>query len=449
MNIVDYSFAIRFYLILLCCGINFPVLAITFKDAFDSALRVDPTVRASRFNQDASNENILIARSRLLPQISLQGSSNQLTQTTIQDVPGSANNSRSFSGPSVNHQLVIRQGFVRPRDVIGLNLAELQAQLGEVKYQSDLSDLWMRVATAWIDVVGAQQLVDAYERPLLTLLESVKQEKTRYKQGEGTKDAVIEAEAQYQFAAATYLQATHLLIAKQKTFEILTQSDSKSLRNVVLNLNPSPAFKDQDSDSTWSLMREMSFDLKIATLQEQMQKARLQMARTDHLPTLDVTAAWSIAKNDATSTQGYRYQNSQIGIQYVLPIYAGGGISAADRQAARLLESSIADRDAVEKRVETDFRVLWSAWIGQIGRVAAGFKLMESSTEQLKATKLAYSHGVKTVMDLASAELAHSRRIADQVNIVMEYQKYTTRLSKIGSFNAFEKANKESILDYF
>ena len=430
MKAFGHSVALRIFLGLLALAINLPVIAITLQEAFNSAVKVDPALRASKFNQDASNENIAIARSRLLPQVSLQGSSNQLTQTTTQDVPGSASLSRSFTGPSVNHQFVIRQGLLRPKDISGLNFAELQAQYGEVKYQSDMADLWTRVTYAWIDLVSSTQLVEAYERPLKPLLSAANQEKARLTQGDGTKDAAIEAEAQYQFAAATHQQALQNLRAKQRAFEVLTQADSKSLLGVRLNLNPTPRFGESDRDRLWTRAREKSFDLQFSELQVLLQRERVRMSRADHMPTLDVLASWNLAKNDATSTQGYRYQNKQVGIQYMVPIYAGGSISAADRQAALALEASIADSEAVANRVEGDFRVVWSSWLGQVARVQAGFKLVESSKEQLKATELSYVHGVKTIMELANAELAMSRRLADQINAVVEYQKYTARLSR-------------------
>lgn len=430
MKAFGHSVALRIFVGLLALAINLPVLAITLEEAFNSAVKIDPALRASKFNQDASNENIAIARSRLLPQVSLQGSSNQLTQTTTQDVPGSASLSRSFTGPSVNHQFVIRQGLLRPKDISGLNFAELQAQYGEVKYQSDMSDLWTRVTYAWIDLVSSTQLVEAYERPLKPLLSAANQEKARLTQGDGTKDAAIEADAQYQFAAATHQQALQNLRAKQRAFEVLTQADSRSLLGVRLNLNPTPRFGESDRDRLLTRAREKSFDLQFSELQVLLQRERVRMSRADHMPTLDVLASWNLAKNDATSTQGYRYQNKQVGIQYMVPIYAGGSISAADRQAVLALEASIADSEAVANRVEGDFRVVWSSWLGQVARVQAGFKLVESSKEQLKATELSYVHGVKTIMELANAELAMSRRLADQINAVVEYQKYTARLSR-------------------
>ena len=78
----------RLFVGIIALGVAVPVFAVTIQDAFDNAIKLDPALRSSRLNQEANNENIAIARSRLLPQISLQGSTNQLTQTTTQDVPG-------------------------------------------------------------------------------------------------------------------------------------------------------------------------------------------------------------------------------------------------------------------------------------------------------------------------------------------------------------------------
>ena len=407
---------------------NLPVHSLTLQEAFDSAVKVDPTLRSSKFNQEAAKENIAIARSRKLPQISLQGSSNQLTQTTTQDVPGNASISRSFTGPSINHQLVIRQGIIRPRDVSGVSFAEIQARYGELKYESDLADLWTRVTHAWIEVIASLQLVEALHQPLKSLQLAAKQEMAKLSKGEGTKDAAMEAEAQFQIATATYQQALLNSKAKQRAFEILTQTPSNSLIGIKLDLNPRPKFSELDRDQLWKRTQERSFELRFAELQELLQRERLSMAKADHMPTLDLLAAWNVAKNDATSTQGYRYQNNQVGVQYVVPIYAGGSITSAERQALLALESSIAERDGAANRVDADFSALWSSWLGQSGRLQAGYRLLESSIEQLKAAELSHSLGVKTISDVANAELALSRRITDQINVVVEYQKYTARL---------------------
>jgi protease secretion system outer membrane protein len=420
----------RLFTGVIALGVAIPVFAVTIQEAFDNAIKLDPTLRSSRFNQEANNENIAIARSRLLPQISLQGSTNQLTQTTTQDVPGNSSISKSFTGPSANHQFVIRQGLLRPKEISAINFAELQSQYGEVKYQSDLSELWLRVAYAWIDLVGAGQLAEAYKKPLASLHSATKQESAKFTQGDGTKDSLVEAEAQYQFAKATYLQAEQTFKARQQTFKLLTQIEFKSLVGKKLNLEPESVFSEKDRDELWKVTRDKSFELRLVEIQQQLQRERVRMARADHLPTLDALVSWNVARNDATSTQGYQYKNNQIGIQYVVPIYTGGAISATQRQASLALDASIADGEAISNRLDGDFQMLWSAWLGQRARVQAGLKLLESSMEQLRATQLSQIHGVKSVTDVANAELALSRRFGDHINAVIEYHKYSIRLSR-------------------
>ena len=70
----------QWFLFAFCLCPSASSLAFTLEDAIISALKIDPSIRSSELNQLAIKENIAIARSRLLPQISLQGSSNQLTQ---------------------------------------------------------------------------------------------------------------------------------------------------------------------------------------------------------------------------------------------------------------------------------------------------------------------------------------------------------------------------------
>jgi outer membrane protein TolC len=290
----------------------------------------------------------------------------------------------------------------------------------------------VRVFNNWIELVGAFQLVEAFEQPLTLLLAAVKQENAKLLQGDGTKDAVLEAEAQYQFSKALHVQALQTLYSKQRAFEILTHLDSNSLRLQRLSLNPNPTFSPNDRDRIWLNFKDKSFEIKFSKLQEMLQNQRVLMAKADNLPTLDVLATWNLGKNDATSTQGFQYKNNQIGIQYSLPIYAGGSISAAVRQAVLNLEASIADSEAVANRLEAEFQMLWSSWIGQSARVEGGYKLVESSRMQVHAINQSYKHGVKTVQDLANAELVLSRRTSDQINAVMELIKYKARLSKNG-----------------
>ena len=401
--------------------INLPVLSLTLQESFDRALKVDPALRASNLNQEASNENVAIAVSRLIPHVSFQGSLNNLTQTSSQDVPGSASISRGFGGPSVNHQIVIRQALIRSKDISGLTFSELMNQYGQVKYQADIAVFWKRVTYGRIAVVSSTQFVETYERPLMSLMAAANQDQINFLVGDGTKHAAVEAEAQYQNANATNQQALQNFKSKLSAFEMLTQISVYEMQGIRLDLNLTSKFTELDQNQLWKSTKEKSSELRFSELLVLLQKERVRMAKADHTPTLYLMVAWNIAKNDATSTQGYRYQNNQFGIQYMAPIYLGGADLAVERQSSLALQSSMAKAEVIANNVEGDFKALWAAWLSQIGRVKAGYKLVESTKEQLKAIELSHIHDVKTVIDVAAAELALSRKIDDQINVVVEY----------------------------
>jgi protease secretion system outer membrane protein len=331
--------------------------AVTLEDAIQSALKMSPTLRASKFNEFATEENIAIARARLHPQITLQGSSSQLTQTTTQNLAVGVSASRSFTGPSTNHQFVIRQALVRLKELSALRYAELQAQYIALKYKSDVNELKFKVINAWIDLLGAQQIEQGYESPLHLMQTAAKQERARYEQGDSTKDTAMEAEAQYQNARSTYFQAVETFKSKQSAFENLTKIPAAYLMGKKLVIDSLPEFSDLDKILHWNYFQDTSIELQMAKLQEQMQLERVKMAEANHKPTLDMLAAVKLAQNDATSMQGYQYRNKQLGFQYTVPLFSGGGVTSNIRQAVFGYEASLLESNALLEKLKNDYEI--------------------------------------------------------------------------------------------
>ena len=73
---------------------------------------------------------------------------------------------------------------------------------------------------------------------------------------------------------------------------------------------------------------------------------------------------------------------------------------------------------------------MWSTFQVLVSKVDAGYFSINSAKEQYRAAELSYIHGVKTIMEVANADLSLSRRTSDQVNAVVELQKYVARLAR-------------------
>jgi len=414
-----------------CLCISLSAQAVTLDEVIEIALKIDPTLRASKFNLQATEENIALAKAKLLPQVSLQGTSSQLTQTTIQDLPTGGSSSRSFTGPSVNHQLVMRQAIFRPKDLSSLRYAELQTEYMQLKYKLDLAELKSRVSSSWIELIGAQQISLAYQRPLTSMKLAAMQERAKLDQGDGTKDVLMEADAQYENAKATYQQAVEILKTKQIAFEKLTTISSDQLANKKYVSRQVKEMPEAEKVIIWENRRIASLELQMAKLQESMQLERVKNAEADHKPTLDLIAAVNLAQNDATSTQGYQYKNRQLGVQYIFPIYSGGGVNAAVKQAYFSYESSQLESQIQHSRIENDFYLSWSQLAGIVKRKNALVYSIVSAKEQLNAAKKGFDHGVKTLNDIALSEMNLSRREVEFVSLAQEYYRLKIKLKLI------------------
>lgn len=414
-----------------CLCISLSAQAVTLVEVIEIALKIDPTLRASKFNLQATEENIALARAKLLPQVSLQGTASQLTQTTIQDLPTGGSSSRSFAGPSINHQLVMRQAIFRPKDLSSLRYAELQTEYMLLKYKFDLAELKSRISSSWIELICAQQIALAYQKPLTSMKLAAMQERAKLVQGDGTKDVMMEADAQYENAKATYQQAMETLKAKQISFEKLTTISSDQLANKKYASVNVKGIPEAEKLIIWENLRNASLELKMAKLQELMQLERVRIAEADHKPTLDLIAAVNLAQNDATSTQGYQYKNSQLGVQYILPLYLGGSVNASIKQAYYSYESSKLESQIQHSKIENDFYSSWSQLVGVIKRKNAMINSIISAKEQLNAANKGFDLGVKTVNDIAVSEMNLTRREVDFIFLTQDYHKLKLKLRQL------------------
>jgi len=396
-------------------------------DAIQSAWANDPALQSAAANRQVATENVAIAKSRLLPQASIQASQSSLSQTTTQATTLGPQ-SNSFKGDSYNYTFQVRQGVVRPRDWVGLNLGKQQAYYGELKFQSAKADLWNRTSSAWIDLIAAQMSRSAYDTAIKTVSESAKQEKLRYEKGDGTKDTFIEAQAQLIQAKALLTDAELNVKSKLKAFLLLTAMEPKDWMDRELPLSIPPTFNPLNKDMMWEKVLDQTPELMAAKVVEEINKIKVDQSYYDQLPTVDVYGQASRAQNDTTNTLGYHYQNQQVGVQLSVPLYTGGGLQATKRQSAATYEASVGDRESLQMRIETQFTSDWASQEGLTERAYAAKSLVLSAQEQKKATQMGLQKGFKTWSDVSNIELLLARRMTDLISIQQNIFKLQARL---------------------
>lgn len=396
-------------------------------DAVAAAQTRDPALQSASLNREAARQNIRIAGSRLLPQLSYQQIQQNTNQTTTQDTTLGPQ-SREFIGQSYNKQLTLRQGIIRARDVEGYRQGHMQSDYGEQKYISAQADLWSRVTGAWLDVLASRALFDAYSLAVKSSSESALQEDKRFRLGDGTKDTRAEAVAQLAQAKAMLLEADLNLKARERTYSLLTGLPPESLSNHRLPEESAVKWDEKKRDEFWSQVLASSPELRAAQFAQDVSLSRANQALYDHLPTLDLLASASSAQNDSTNTLGYRYTNRQVGLQLVVPLFSGGGMEASRRQAYASYEASVADRESLLMRFEMQFMGDWASQAGLLERTQAARSLVVAAREQRQAAELGLAKGLRSWTDLSNADMLLARRSSDLVSLQIALFKTQARI---------------------
>lgn len=404
-----------------------PVHAADLSRAVRAAQDNDPTLQSALANKEAAQENIAIARARLLPQINFQSTRQNTSQTTTQDTVFGPQE-RDFKGNAKNDQFTVRQGLIRPRDWAGYSVGQAQASYGDHKYQSALSDTWSRGANVWLEAVAAQKTRDVLAQTLVAMGEAAKQEQLRFEKGEGTRDSMAEAQAQLAQAQATLQEAEVTLLAKQRIYSLQTGLNPQTLAQRQLPPPNTQALPSTAREGFWQRLLVSTPELLAAQVVEHVNALRADQTKFDHYPTLDLVGSASWAQNDTTNTLGYRYNNHLIGVQLTLPLFSGGGMEASRRQAIAILNASIADRKALQLRIDNQFNADWFAQLGLLERIKAAEQLVRAAEEQRRAAESGQTKGLRTWGDRSNAEQIWARRSTDLIGLQLNLYKIQARL---------------------
>lgn len=406
--------------------------------ALVAATATDGALARAIADRDAAAENIPIARSRLLPQVSMVNSYQHFHQISTSDSTGLET---TYRGPSASNGVSLRQAVFRPRDWMGLNIGQRQAEYGELKLVSAQADLWSRTSNLWVDVLVAQELRDAYARTLESVARAAAQEKRRFEMGDGTRDAAAEAAAQLALARARHAEAKADLQAKIDAFNVMTKVGARDFARFRMPAPESLTLLPEVEESFVTRAVDSNAEVAAARVAVTINEMKLRQAETDHMPVMDFIASGNKSASDTFPTLGMHYKNASVGVQVQVPIYSGGGISASARQTAAQLASASADLDAMIQRLRAQSRLDWGTQQGQFERVQAAAELVKSGREARRAVEFQIRAGQRTWADLGSAELLLSQRETDLVNLTGATLKTQVRLLSLlpASDAAWEK----------
>jgi protease secretion system outer membrane protein len=395
-----------------------PLRAMDLDAAIASAEKNDPALASAQANRDAAFENIAIARAKLLPQTSFQSLVQKIQEGVKQDAAGPTGGSSgtSYLVNAYNNQVSLRQGLYHPRDWMGYDIGQLQSEYGTQKLASARSDLWVRTTNAWLDVLSAVELRRIYVETVKTTAYAADQAEKRFKAGDGTRDAAVEARAQHDLAKSQLAEAEINQRSREQTFKRLTGMEAADLRDAHLPDYRQVHLAVANPDELQQIVSSTNPEILAAQAAEQVNKKRAEQARADRLPTVDLVASKSWAQSDTVFTINQRYNVLGAGVQVNIPLYDGGGLSATQRQAEFAASASSEDLRTQQVKLATQVESDWASAEASLERARSAEILIAAAQEQKRAAEMGLKSGVRTWGDVAQADILIARRAGDYLS---------------------------------
>ena len=381
----------------------------------------DPALRAARANREATLEAEPIARSQLLPNVLLAGDASYDYTDVRRSVAGSFNDDFPRAAASIQ----LSQPIYRKELSVGLEQAEFQVTQADTDFEGAEQDLIIRVADAYFGVLSARDTLGFVRANKRAIARQLDQAKQRFEVGLIAITDVHEAQSRFDQARADEIAAENDLDnQREELLEIVGDPSSylaypptplEGVREDVVLTPPMPASLDE-----WTtLALANNPDVISAKLDAEIARKEIERQDAGDSVALDLVGSYGLARTDAD--RGSDANDATIGIQLSLPLYTGGGVDAATRQARHRFQAAQDQLEARRRSVQTQVRNAYRGVVASISRAEALDATRVSARSALEATEAGFEVGTRTLVDVLDEQRDLFRAQADYLQSRYDY----------------------------
>ena len=266
-------------------------------------------------------------------------------------------------------------------------------------------DLILRTTQAYFDVLLAQDKIDLIDAQKIAIISQLDQAKAMFDVGTSTITDVNEAQARYDLILSQEIAALNEFEITRRSVEAISGEIPGKLATVKSDIQVSAI--DQTMQDWQQVAIQNNLNLQIQQDALKLAEQEIEGAKAGHLPTLDAVASYSDSYANGSASvfsTGNELRNATIGLQFEIPLYAGGDTSSRVRQAVINKQKAQDDIEIARRKIDLETQRAYFNLSSSIAQVKALNQALISSQSQVDSTKLGYEVGVRTSVDVLNAE---------------------------------------------
>ncbi|WP_431035235.1 TolC family outer membrane protein [Pseudomonas yamanorum] len=388
----------------LCCACSGSVQALGLLDAYDLALRNDPTFQAAIQEREAGEENRIIGRAGLLPNLSWSyNNSRNASEVTQSTAVGNVTSDRDYR--SYASTLTLQQPLLDYEAYARYRQGAAQALFADERFRGKSQELAVRVLSAYSQALLAQERIELSRAQKRAYAERLQLNERLLKGGEGTRTDLLETQARLSLAQAEEIESLDTQDAALRELEAIVGEplQIEELAPLTRQFDIPPL--EPNRFETWrDLAMANNPELKSQHHALDAAEYEVERKRAGHMPKVSLYASSRQTSSDSESSYNQKYDTNSVGIQVSLPLFAGGSVSASTRQAANQLSQAQYELDAQTARTLIELRKQFNLNTSGAAKVRAYEMAVSSATALVTATKKSVTGGERVNLDVLDAE---------------------------------------------
>ncbi len=386
-------------------------------DIISNAYSHHPQLKSLRAEIYGTRENIVQARAAFLPQVSATGG------ISVADRDAVLRSGADFNQNNEPKELALRLDqtiFDGGRRRLAQENASIEFKVSEARYEEAATAIIAEIIEDYIDLMAAIAEVDILDESVTTLESLEESVIARRKVGDSTKTELAQAVSRLASSRARRASArAQLNLARDQLLSktgFLVQTPELPIEATTLIYLSKQELIDQ--------ARHLNPAIKATRLTEQSALNIIKTEKRNFLPTVSFSAQAQALRDSSPTID--RNDTLSVGVNFSVPLYAGGAGSSRTRQALAQRNAAKFNTLNVIRQNDLIINQLWAQL--QSGKIVleAQKANVDANIDAVEGITRGEAVGISTTQDVLEA--IQDKLTADLTYSDAQFDLYTTRL---------------------
>ncbi len=365
--------------------------SLSIDQAIDRAIANSPIYGESRVLLDRSRIQFYQVLAELLPTVYVTGNytKSDYGGITTSGYDGSVQVSMPFFDLDIISAIFAARG---------------EMQGNTIQHDADVSNLILRIKTAYYNLINALELLKSSEVTIERAQENLKLVQAKYELGAASRLELLQGEVFYLNAQQDKSRA--------RTLEISAQEELKSLIGTVEDVYPTdalapPDFVDlPDLDSLMGVLYDVNYEVRIARELRNISKVNLISSYLAFLPRISLFYGYNVISDSFVFDFQY-YQDNAVknyGVSVSFPIFEIKNLIFKYLNAKKDMERSVYAQRRAELETEKALRTTYYSLRESLDKLELAKKSLDAANEAASISREQYALGITSFLDFLTSE---------------------------------------------